>query len=115
MESANMSNEEWRSMDVLGFSNYMGSKSGKIFNITNSNILKGTVKKDHVSYGVKNDKGVATTIRSNTIIYKLFTDYLINMKKIAHSYIWIPLELPKLMIPGLEKYKICEEGESPIY
>ena len=108
MESANMSNEEWKSMDVLELSNYMCSEFGRVFNISENKILKGSNKPGYTLYQLTNDIKKKQKIRSNTLINELFPDH---SKVPINNYIWTPLIIPGLKIPGLEKYKICEEGK----
>ena len=104
-------NEEWKSMSVLGLSNYICSESGKVFNISTNKILNGSVKTNHISYNLTNNNGKSTTIGSHIIVSKLFTNLLKELKEIIDNYTWVPLMIPELMIPGLERYKICEEGK----
>ena len=101
-----MSTEQWKSMSVLGFSNYLCSESGKVMNVSNNNILKGTIKPNYISYSLKNDDAKTTTIGSHIIVSKLFTDYLVKLKELIDNHKWLPLT-----IYGLDRYQICEEGK----
>lgn len=70
--------EEWKSMSVLGFSNYSCSESGKVMNISTDNILKGSVRSTYILYTLINNESKRQTIRSDVFIAKLFMDHLKN-------------------------------------
>jgi hypothetical protein len=104
-----METEEWKSMDVLGFSNYRCSTSGKVFNVSTNKILGGCSDKNGITdYSFTNDEGERKKMRKHILISKLFTDPLTDPK---NFYTWVPLLLPELAISGLERYKICDEGK----
>ena len=93
----------------LGFSNYRCSASGKVLNISTNKILKGCSDKNGITdYSFVNDEGKTKKIRKHILVSKLFTDPLTDPKNL---YTWVPLLLPELEIPGLERYKICDDGK----
>lgn len=67
-----MLNEEWKNAAPLGFSNYLCSNSGQIFDISHNKILKGYIVKNSTVHRLKNDEGKSKDIREHIFVSKLF-------------------------------------------
>lgn len=103
-----METEEWKSMDVLGFSKYSCSESGKVFNISTNKLLNGSTENNYVFYQPTDNLGRRQKVKSHILISELFSVYVFdptdNESLNRNNYEWVP-------IPGFEKYKICKEGK----
>ena len=110
--------EEWKSMDVLGFSNYMASEIGRVFNISTNKILEGCFRYETITYNLTNDDGQKQAVKANVIASQLFTNYVKGTLEVLRKED-LALKLPKenkddydwLPIPKHERYKICKEGK----